>query len=54
MEATAKVRSFIAALKDVFAPTVDPLIRALTGGTVFGVGGAQKERLDHAVLDMVK
>src|ERR1700730_7259045 len=40
------------ALKDVCAPTVDPLIRALTGGTVFGVGGAQKEKLDHAVLDM--
>lgn len=42
----------VAALTDVFAPTVDPLIRALTGGTVFGVGGAQKEKLDHAVLDM--
>jgi tRNA-splicing ligase RtcB (3'-phosphate/5'-hydroxy nucleic acid ligase) len=41
-----------ATLKNVFAPTVDPLIRALTGGTVFGVGGAQKEKLDHAVLDM--
>jgi len=41
-----------ATLKDVFAPTVDPLIRAITGGTVFGVGGAQKEKLDHAVLDM--
>jgi tRNA-splicing ligase RtcB len=41
-----------ATLKDVFAPAVDPLIRAITGGTVFGVGGAQKEKLDHAVLDM--
>ncbi len=41
-----------AMLKDMFAPTVDPLIRALTGGTVFGVGGAQQEKLDHAVLDM--
>ena len=41
-----------ALLDDVFAPTVDPLIRAITGGTVFGVGGAQKEKLDHAVLDM--
>ncbi len=41
-----------AMLKDVFAPMVDPLIRAITGGTVFGVGGAQKERLDHAVMDM--
>jgi hypothetical protein len=39
-------------LKDVFAPTVDSFIRAITGGTVFGVGGAQKEKLDHAVLDM--
>src|SRR5262245_47676314 len=39
-------------LRDVFAPTVDPLIRALTGGTVFGVGGTQREKLDHAVLDM--
>jgi tRNA-splicing ligase RtcB (3'-phosphate/5'-hydroxy nucleic acid ligase) len=39
-------------LKDVFAPAVDPLIRAITGGTVFGVGGAQSEKLDHAVLDM--
>jgi len=41
-----------AKLKDVFAPTVDPLIRAITGGTVFGIGGDQKEKLDHAVLDM--
>ena len=41
-----------AKLKDVFVPTVDPLIRAITGGTVFGVGGAQKEKLNHAVLDM--
>lgn len=41
-----------AKLKDVFAPTMDPLIRAITGGTVFGIGGAQKEKLDHAVLDM--
>lgn len=41
-----------AKLKDVFAPTIDPLIRAITGGTVFGIGGAQKEKLDHAVLDM--
>src|SRR6202453_4727259 len=40
-----------ATLQDVFAPAVDPLIRAITGGTVFGVGGAQKEKLDHAVLD---
>jgi tRNA-splicing ligase RtcB (3'-phosphate/5'-hydroxy nucleic acid ligase) len=39
-------------LDDAFAPTVDPLIRAITGGTVFGVGGAQKEKLNHAVLDM--
>ena len=39
-------------LDDVFAPTVDPLIRAITGGTVFGVGGSQKEKLNHAVLDM--
>src|SRR5260370_6416703 len=41
-----------ATLKDVFAPAVDPLIGAITGGTVFGVGGAQKDKLDHAVLDM--
>jgi tRNA-splicing ligase RtcB len=42
----------VATLKDVFTPSVDPLIRALTGGTVFGVGGSQKDKIDHAVLDM--
>lgn len=42
----------VAKLQDVFAPGVDPLIRAITGGTVFGVGGAQKEKLNHDVLDM--
>jgi tRNA-splicing ligase RtcB (3'-phosphate/5'-hydroxy nucleic acid ligase) len=41
-----------AKLKDVLAPAADPLIRAITGGTVFGVGGAQAEKLDHAVLEM--
>src|SRR5262249_38291287 len=41
-----------AKLKDVFVPSVDPLIRAITGGTLFGVGGAQEEKLDHAVRDM--
>jgi len=39
-------------LDDPFSPKVDPLIRALTGGTLFGVGGEHKHRQDHEVMDM--
>src|SRR5882724_5440158 len=36
----------------LFSPKADPLIRALTGGTVFGVGGTQKVKANHPVMDM--
>lgn len=39
-------------LHDPFNPKVDTLIRAITGGTVFGVGGTQEVKADHAVMDM--
>ena len=39
-------------LADAYSPTVNTLIRAITGGTVFGVGGAQKVKPDHPVMDM--
>lgn len=39
-------------LEDVFSPKVDPLIRAITGGTVFGVGGRQKIKANAPVMDM--
>jgi tRNA-splicing ligase RtcB (3'-phosphate/5'-hydroxy nucleic acid ligase) len=39
-------------LDDVFSPKVDTFIRALTGGTVFGMGGACKLKHDHPVMDM--
>ncbi len=38
-------------LDNVFSPQVDPFIRALTGGTVFGVGGEQKAQVWHPVMD---
>ena len=38
-------------LTDVFSPKVDPLIRALKNGTVFGVGQEHKIRQDHPVMD---
>lgn len=39
-------------LHDAFNPKVDPLIRAITGGTVFGVGGTQKIKANAPVMDM--
>lgn len=39
-------------LADAYSPTVDPLIRAITAGTVFGVGGTQKVKPTHPVMDM--
>jgi tRNA-splicing ligase RtcB len=41
----------VAFLDDPFLPKVDPLIRAITEGTVFGVGGQQKVKPDHPVMD---
>lgn len=38
--------------ENLFSPKADPLIRAITGGTVFGVGGTQKVKADHPVMDM--
>lgn len=39
-------------LNDAFNPKVDPLIRAITGGTVFGIGGQQKIKANAPVMDM--
>jgi tRNA-splicing ligase RtcB len=39
-------------LDDPFSPKIDPLIRAITGGTVFGVGGTQKVKANHAAMDL--
>lgn len=41
-----------ARIEDVFSPKVDPFIRALTGGTVFGVDQRQTANPDHKVMDM--
>lgn len=38
-------------LEDPWDKKTDMLIRALTGGTVFGVGGRQKVKASHAVMD---
>lgn len=36
---------------DVFSVKVDPLIRALQNGTTFGIGGRQKVKANHPVMD---
>lgn len=38
-------------LDDPFSQAVDPLIRAIIEGTVFGVGGRQRVKADHPVMD---
>jgi tRNA-splicing ligase RtcB len=38
--------------KELFTPKADTYIRAITGGTVFGVGGSQKMKANHSVMDM--
>ena len=37
---------------NLFSPRAVPLIRALHDGTVFGVGGVQKVKAEHPVMDM--
>lgn len=39
-------------LHNAFSPKVDSLIRAITGGTVFGVGGQQQIKANHKSMDM--
>src|SRR5581483_2838488 len=39
-------------LNDVFSPKVDPFIRALQNGSVFGIGGNVKFKNKHPVMDM--
>jgi tRNA-splicing ligase RtcB len=38
-------------LDDPFSPRVEPLVRAIAEGTVFGMGGQQKVKADHPVMD---